>query len=51
MTIKIKIRSRTSPIPYEIECNLDDFKPQDIAKLINSLEDTLAQIMKEIQRI
>lgn len=49
--MKIKLKSRTSPIPYEIICDLEDFKPKDMVELIRGIELTIKAIMEEIKKI
>ena len=47
MTVKVKIWSRTSPIPWAIECDLEEFKPKSIAEIIQYIEDSIKAIMEE----
>lgn len=47
MTIKVKIHSRTSPIPWSIECDLEEFKPETIAEVIEDVEITIKAMMEE----
>ena len=47
MTVKVKIWGRTSPIPWQIECDLEEFKPKTIAEIIIDVQQTIKAIMEE----
>ena len=54
MTIKITFHSRTSPIPYDIQFDLEDLENLQnigLARLIVTIENVIAAIMKDVKTV
>lgn len=49
--VTIVLKSRTSPIQWELSIPLKDFKPKDVAEIIKYLEDAITEILKEVHRV
>lgn len=51
MTIKVILHSRTSPITWDLEFDLEEFKSKHVAEIVKYLDDAIAEILKEVQTV